>query len=191
MKHLAFVLLISICFSCQIRADNVQTTALKAGFRDVTLGEDLSAINGLVKTGKSEDYSIYRRTTDILTLGKTPLDSITYSFWNGKLAMIRLQRKTSVLTNEMNQLAEFTTSVYGKPTKINRDGNPSAMVHIFKTIWEDSNTTILYTVIMTDPSPPSDSFGHVDLSIVIKSKEIDDQIMKAKGVLNSKSPTGI
>ena len=191
MKHLVLVSLISICLICQIRADDGQAIILKAGFRDVILGEDLSAINGLVKTGKSEDYSTYKRTTDILTLGKTPLDSITYSFWNGKLAMIRLQRKTSVLTNEMNQLTEFTNSVYGKPTKINRDGNPGATVHIFKTIWEDNDTVILYTAIMTDPSPPVDSFGHVDLSIVIKSKEIEGQIMKAKGAMNVHSPTGI
>jgi hypothetical protein len=59
-------------------------------FRGIKFGSNLSALNDmeLVETEEDEPRSIYKRKGDKLEIGIAKLESIEYSFWQGKLETV-------------------------------------------------------------------------------------------------------
>jgi hypothetical protein len=186
MEKLILFLIFSLSIVLLSRAQDELPPKLKEGFRDLSFGMKLSNIDGLIADSKFDDYIIYKRPADILKLGDTSLDSISYDFWDGKLAMVSLNKKTTLLSNSSQDIDEFLTSLYGKPTEIKRPDS-NAIIKISQETWEDDKTSIIYTVMTSSPI----EIGEIHMSIVIKSKEIDSEKMKAKAEINSSSPNGL
>jgi hypothetical protein len=127
MRHIHIWLLsIGLVMSYTAAAQQPSGKAsLKQGFRDVKLGDTITAIQGL-KLLKAEvkaegELKTYNRPADKLAIGNFALSSISYVFFQGKLADIEIT--TPGPANSRGLLDVFTEQ-YGKPYPVTyKDGS--------------------------------------------------------------------
>ena len=76
----------------------------KNGFRDVTFGQSLAAVKGLIPLSKSPaDSREYQRPADVLKIDGEPLKSITYTFYRGVLSEVLVKYTTAAARAKLLQ----------------------------------------------------------------------------------------
>jgi hypothetical protein len=153
----------------------------KNGFRDATLGASHSSFENLVLIERDEAHQLetYTRTGDLLSIEKSPLTSIEYSFFKGQLAWITLKWKMefndspSVLPPS-SEMARYFISVYGQPQKRSIKKNDTVMAwrarHV-RAVLNESRLPGVPDLIRNRWGIPPTTIGHLMIENVELRRE--------------------
>lgn len=162
--HLIVVLAIVLLSSNVLAQGSLSYLDSKNGFRDLKFGSPISSSNGFKLDGTTDALNkSYTRTTDKLSIGNTPLEAITYTAYNGKLARVNLYSDPKFA----NEILLAFVALYGNPTKVVDLNTSTGSQHIE---WNATKVKISALII------PYSTANNGAFSITIFSKPIDQQI---------------
>ena len=78
MKHLFLLCLLACGLQHSAVCQTLEDLDKRNGFRDLTFGQSIAGIKGLIPLSKAiTNERVYKRTTDVLKIANVPLKSIT------------------------------------------------------------------------------------------------------------------
>jgi hypothetical protein len=122
-------------FSAPVGAGTLGDLAEEGGFVDARLGDPVESFYGLERIGVDSEArtETYIRNSDTFTVGSSRVDSVTYSFYNGRLYFISIQ--TTGRQNAEAVLAELK-STYGDGIETGNRPN--------ERVWMSGNVFVVY-----------------------------------------------
>lgn len=109
------------------------------GFRDVTLGDNVSNFSNLVLVSEdaARNLKTYTRSGDDLTLGNVPLRDVRYTFFEDRLCEVELRWKIEYpeapfRTPPLSSIASYCMKLYGPPTAKHQSRKEQSSQHIWR-----------------------------------------------------------
>jgi hypothetical protein len=134
-----FVILINVAlfllYAGAAHAGTLGDLVEEGGFVDARLGDPVESFAGLQRIGADQEArtETYIRNSDTFTVGSSRVDSVTYSFYDGRLYFISVQ--TAGRENAEAVLAELE-STYGEGIETGNGPN--------EHIWTSGNVFVVY-----------------------------------------------
>jgi len=137
MSRLANLLSVALLllFVAPASAGTLGNLAVEGGFVDARLGDPVESFAGLQRIGADPEArtETYIRHSDTFTVGSSRVDSVTYSFYDGRLYFISIQ--TAGRENAEAVLAELQ-STYGEGIETGNGPN--------EHVWTSGNVFVVY-----------------------------------------------
>lgn len=128
----ALLLLLFVGLIPAARAQSLDDLDEKNGFRDVTFGQALSTVKGLVPLSKSPANSReYKRPADLLKIEGEPLKSITYTFYRGVLSEVVVKYTTAAARAKLLQSLQLA---YGYGVDSTLAAGPAGTIWLGKRV---------------------------------------------------------
>jgi len=113
------------------------------GFRGIKWGTDISTLTYLKATkndaGKFPGMDAFQKAEDELSIGDVKLKSVTYYFWKGKFAGVRIVVDRFRPSGNLNKLSEILVGKFGTPAV---GSQPDLMPGNPPVYWQGKTTTI-------------------------------------------------
>lgn len=132
MKSALSLLFLFIGLLRPARAQSLDDLDEKNGFRDVTFGQTIATVGGLIPLSKSPANSRkYQRPADVLKIDGEPLKSITYTFYRGLLSAVVVKYTTAAARAKLLQSLQLA---YGYGVDSTLAAGPAGTIWLGKNV---------------------------------------------------------